>query len=114
MSLESIDDNLSGYDFDVLRGGSITGTVAVDSGGAPVAGSTVTACPYEGSGNCGSAISDANGDYRIGSLAGGDYRVSVQPNGNYVPEHFDDVIDANDAAAVVVTGVRTPTVSTFP
>ena len=103
VSLSTNDDDLAGYDFNLPLGGRIAGTVGVDPGGAPITGLTVTACLYLGGGYCGSAITDANGDYRIGGLAGGNYRVEVSSgDSNYVGEYYDNVTDWNNAAPVSV------------
>ena len=88
-------------------GGTISGTVT-DSGGSPILGIWVEACPFTGGGSCSGAWTAANGTYTTGLVAAGDYRVEASAPG-YVREYYDDHLAWEDADPVPVTeGGDTP------
>ena len=69
-----------------VRGATVSGTIT--SGGAPVAGVTVTA--YQSPAKTGSAKTDANGHYSIGTLAAGRYTLTVGVNDQGDPEDLPE------------------------
>ena len=100
-------DDTPGINFSLAIEGTISGTVT-GPGGAEIGGASVYACPFTGSGYCGSAWTASNGTYTIGGLPTGDYRVEAWATG-YAGEYYDDTVDQNAATAVpVVEGADTP------
>lgn len=110
-------NHYSDIDFTLSRGGMISGIVTTVNG-QPLSGIYVQAytdyrvepnIPQPDSGvgvvyGYGSAITDANGFYRIIGLPAGDYIVSAQMWNQwfYLMEFYDDVTDLNDATSVAV------------
>jgi hypothetical protein len=91
-------------------GGTISGTVT-DSGGSPILGAWLWACPFTGGGSCSGAWTAANGTYTTGLVAAGDYRVQACAPG-YVCEYYDDHLAGEDADPVPVSeGVNTPNIN---
>ena len=72
---------------ELVRGATVSGTIT--SGGAPVAGVTVTA--YQSPAKTGSATTDAAGHYSIGTLAAGRYTLTVGVNNQGDPEDLPEV-----------------------
>ena len=71
---------VTGKDFDLAVGGTISGTVSRASGGSGVAGVYVLAAPgpSSGSGLAAGSLTDASGRYSITGLPAGDYLVDFQ------------------------------------
>lgn len=85
--------------------GSISGSVSGEGAGA-LSGIYVTACPYQGAGGCGGAVTDAAGTYTIAGLAGAAYRVWFHdPSGTYARGYYSTAgfrSDWSSASPVVV------------
>ena len=70
---------VSGIDFSLTPGGSISGTVVEAATGAPVRVVQVTVRPSAGGPGGGQAESDAQGRYVVMGLPSGSYRVAARP-----------------------------------
>ena len=92
--------NITGIDFTLELGGSISGHVNDANG--DVAGVHVDVCAWDDS-FCKGNETDENGDYIVYGLPEGDYRVSIWGgNGYWVDQFFDHVRDWEDATPVTV------------
>ena len=88
-------------DFDLSKGGAITGIIIAETTGQPIASLFVRACPV--SGLCGNATTDAAGTYSIDGLAPGSYRVHVSADGtDYASAYFGSVFEKTFALPVLV------------
>lgn len=96
----------TGIDAAMVAGGSISGRVSGPDG--PVDG--VSIWVSSGTGGYGFAMTDIEGEYRVGGLAPGDYVVSADvgdPTVNLVGEYYDDAVSFDQATAVTVGGDTT-------
>jgi hypothetical protein len=103
-SLVSVTDPnaTSGIDAGLAPGGSISGTVTAEDGGAPLAG--VEVCAGGDNGGYGCDYTEADGTYTIATLPGENYIVSFTgSNAGFINEYFDDVLDYDSATPVSVT-----------
>ena len=90
-------------DFALGAGGSVTGTVVLESDGSPVVGADVWANTYECCAGGNGARTAADGTYEISGLASGDYRVEVRADDQgLVGEFYDDTTDWSGADQVTV------------
>ncbi|MFP3938789.1 MAG: carboxypeptidase regulatory-like domain-containing protein [Thermoanaerobaculia bacterium] len=94
---------LSGIDFALERLGAIEGTLVEEGTGDPLGGQRVVG--FDSSGSVGSDFTDADGDYRIGSLEAGDHFVRTDTFG-FQDELYDDLPCVG--ACDVTTGTPVP------
>ena len=93
-----------GIDFNLVVGGSITGTVR-GPGGTPVANIAVST---EGASSLLDVYSDENGTYTITGLQPGNHVVYARGNGLLVMQYYNNATSSNDATPVsVVSGGTT-------
>lgn len=86
----TVHNETSGIDFALVRGGSISGSVADAVTGEPLIGATVTA--YSESGDAvSSASTNAKGAYLVQGLLSGNYFVVTSTEG-YVNEAYDNMV----------------------
>jgi protocatechuate 3,4-dioxygenase beta subunit len=97
----SPEDSLSGIDFELQHGGTITGIVTTEPENAPVAHSLVTAVHLV-SGRKKHTISQDDGTYTLRALKAGDYHVSAAASG-YKTEFFDDKKEGEQPDILTVT-----------
>jgi 5-hydroxyisourate hydrolase-like protein (transthyretin family) len=93
----------------------ITGTITGPDGTTPLANVRVVAYRWDGSWWSWeqSANTGANGQYEIGGLNAGTYRVSFSdPNGNYIPEVYDNI--PGDDAWNIGTEITVPESTIVP
>ena len=95
------DSNLTGIDFTLLLGGSISGLVASEVDSLPIAGALVEVWESE-TGFHRRAYSHEDGTYKVRGLKTGSYFVHVIAKG-FKSEIFDDASDRSDATLVTVT-----------
>ncbi|MDF1553782.1 MAG: carboxypeptidase-like regulatory domain-containing protein, partial [Deferrisomatales bacterium] len=92
----------SGTNFSLAEGGSISGTVTADGGGALEGVDVCATSASLGGWYCGT--SDAAGVYQIPGLrALPDYRVQAYGDESHLGEYYDDTYDWNAATLVAVT-----------
>lgn len=104
-------ETTTGIDAEMREGGRISGHVSDASTGAPVAGFTVCAGPFEAQfeeagPNSGCATTDAGGNYTIAALPAGTYAVaflSFFEEGNYVSQYYNGAASLAAAQPVNVT-----------
>ena len=96
-----MDQEVTGVDFALTRGGVISGYVLADGTGAPVPLAVVSAQRLEGSGIW-RAKAGRNGAYELNGLPGGRYLVSVQAEG-FVGEFYQDTPKPDLATPIAVT-----------
>jgi len=102
-------ETVTGIDASLAVAGMISGMVTGPDGGAPLKGIRVTAYRRNESGPYWELVArgietDAAGAYTIGGLAVGSYRVEFSDdNGDYMAEVYDDAVDLDSGADVVVT-----------
>ena len=100
---------LSGVNFTLVLGGSISGTVTEQESGAPLANAWVEACDYEnGWPSCFYGETDVDGNYFIPSVPDGSYRVAAYLDWNWVEEFYSEQA-YRDFADFVVVEVDTET-----
>ena len=102
---------VTGTDFTLEVGGSISGTVYQSDGVTPIVNADVFA-GRDGGGGGGGTQTKNDGTYNIAGLAAGNYRVKVDTQG-YVKEFYDGTTDYNSATLVVVTAGVTATGTDF-
>jgi subtilisin family serine protease len=97
-------NTISGIDFALADGGTISGHVTDGSSSEPLGGVGVSAS-YAG----GSGVSvfkfgntDAEGNYTLTGLPAGNYRVATANNTGYIDEYYNDVLDYGSATLVPV------------
>jgi protocatechuate 3,4-dioxygenase beta subunit len=105
-------ETVSGKNFVLSPGGSVTGTV-IDEQGHPIEGVEMGAMAYEGEGGWyGEDETDANGVYEIKGLSTGTYKIeacsSCRGDLPYADEYYDNA-DWKDASPVSVTLGQTTT-----
>jgi hypothetical protein len=105
----------TGIDFGLVRGGgSLSGTVTAEQGGAPLQGVLVTAVAADPEAGFlfSFDVTDANGDYRITALAPGNYVVSASTASvDYLAETYDNVHFPTPGTPVAVAaGADTPNI----
>ncbi len=92
---------VTGIDFSLDRGGSISGRISDEDTGDPLAHAVVfvrsTTHRFERG-----ARTDASGDYTVDGLPSGDYTVFSAARG-YLGEYYDDAASASNATAVTVS-----------
>jgi len=101
-----------GYDFSLVMGGSISGTVTPVGGGLIGDNIDVSACFEDGS-VCGWTSVQGDGTYVITGLPSGDYRVHAYqyPEGYWIDEVYEETRDWGAYTPVsVVAGVDTPNI----
>jgi hypothetical protein len=112
-------DNLTGRDFQLDLGGSVSGRIASDTG-QPLPNTCVNLYDSKCGGNhMGHARTDANGDYVVTGLPSGSYYASTHASCTvpelYIDEWWDGVngaTDCNQAAPIqVIAGQDTPGVN---
>lgn len=92
-------------DFEVVRGGSITGHVA-DGEGSPITSGTIYAYRQPDNTSFYSGL-DSEGNYAVAGLFGGDYKVRAYSS-SYIQEYWDDRPDRDSGDIVAVaTGETT-------
>jgi len=101
-------------DFTLEPGGSISGTVIADAGGA-IANCPVNVSDYATNKWVNGLRSATDGTYTISNLPVGTYRVSALPANNslpYINEYYNNAYDFNLAQSVTVTaGQITPSIN---
>ncbi|RLI02184.1 hypothetical protein DRO31_04710 [Candidatus Bathyarchaeota archaeon] len=99
-----LNQKVTGIDFYLNPGGSISGTVSDQNSGAPIGGITVCAEDLL-SGQClRSSKTEIDGSYTISSLPTGQYVVRVSSfKEDYVQEYYDNVTQRSFATPVAVT-----------
>jgi len=95
------DDSLTGIDFALLHGGSISGLVASEADSTPLAHALVTAT-HVVSHRKRHTLTAEDGSYTLPALAEGDYAVSVRAAG-YKSEFYDDAHDLLHAQLIRVS-----------
>jgi protocatechuate 3,4-dioxygenase beta subunit len=101
----------AGVDFTLGTGGAIEGYVHDAATMQPIHGANVSILGSRNSSTpsaSGSAVTDANGYYRIGGLAEGNYTVMARAD-VYRLQYYDNVSDLSLATAVAVTESQTTT-----
>jgi len=89
---------------------SIAGKVVADDTGLPLEHIHVHACPRS-AGLCGSASTDASGDYKISGLLSGPYAVYTDATSAYAREYYNNVdrdylaTEVNVASGATTTGI---------
>ncbi|MCH7653056.1 MAG: carboxypeptidase regulatory-like domain-containing protein, partial [Chloroflexi bacterium] len=102
----SASSTISGIDFQLDAGGSISGNVS--DGTDPVPDAWIWAETFDCCGAGGGAQSDSSGNYTISGLAAGNYRVQVNTDSaNLAGEFYNDTTDWSAAAQVAVTANNT-------
>jgi hypothetical protein len=94
-----------GKNFVLTGGGTISGTVSIDSGSPQ--GYEVTADPVDPGGSTRSGVTDSAGNYEIGGLSAGRYRLTVtnvSATSNGAAQYYPGVYFATEAEVVQVTG----------
>jgi 5-hydroxyisourate hydrolase-like protein (transthyretin family) len=98
---------ISGIDFALEPGGSITGVVTDAATGSPVEDVQVCVSTYDDHQFIGCVQTAADGSYTAGGLVSNDYRVSASKNG-YAFQYYQDASSWGDADRVaVVAGAAT-------
>ena len=94
-------------DFDLVQGGSISGTVVSSVGSEPLGGISIYAQTHPGGVFLGFADSRPDGTYSVMGLPAGDYKLAaVDEEGlGYSDEYYDGVADPGSAAVVTVVGI---------
>ena len=87
--------NVTGIDFTVLTGGTITGRVTAENGGAPLEGVGVSASVLGDLIHFTGAETDADGEYTLSGLASASYQLTFIPDPDgaardYLAELYDD------------------------
>ncbi|MEE8526553.1 MAG: SdrD B-like domain-containing protein, partial [Thermoanaerobaculia bacterium] len=98
---------LTGIDFGLVLGGSISGRV-VDGDGVPIAGTWVNASPFDPANPGSGEVTAADGTYTLHALLTGDHRVNAGGD-PYRFEYWDDQTQFNAADPVSVTNGITTT-----
>lgn len=103
--------DVTGIDFNLARGGRITGTVTASAGGAPIGGVEIRVTATNGR-LAGSTRSTTDGRYRVSGLAPGSYYVSTSNNQGFRNEVWNNLpcepfCNPLDGTPVVVAGTAT-------
>ena len=102
-------DEISGIDFTVRAGGTITGRVVDAATGLPISDVDIYADPAEGGDGAG-ASTDFDGRYAIAGLGPGRYRVGVNARQlGYIDVEYDDWQPWEQADLVTVVGSQSVT-----
>ncbi|MCP3887858.1 MAG: hypothetical protein GY702_03145, partial [Desulfobulbaceae bacterium] len=99
-------------DFELISGGTISGTVVESDGTTPIDGMWVRAVELSTGYQISGASTDSNGDFTI-NIAPGTYKVQTCSSCNnhpYLDEYFDNTDQDNAAEIVVTDGNDTPNV----
>lgn len=89
--------------FNLVIGGSISGTILSDLDGSPVPGVVVYAYKSE-NGYYGTGVTQKDGTYTIVGLKGGDYKMQVNAQGSqYAGEYYNNTFIFDEASLVTVT-----------
>ncbi len=102
LTLSAANDLVSGIDFTLDLGGTISGTVA-DENGQPIAGGNICATSTENEVFVMCLGVEADGTYRITGLPTGAYRMHIDAPPGYVSEYYDSAFFAGQATPVLVT-----------
>ena len=101
--------NVTGIDFTLELGGSISGTVVNQDTKEGIKGMEVSACPYDFNAGefvqgmpCYSGWTETNGSYFIRGVPAGTYIVDSGWSGNWIPEIYFEKTDYHLATPVVV------------
>lgn len=108
ITLTSASRDISGIDFTLEIGGTVSGTVVDQTTGLPIANECVAVNQYLGGNGMGSACTDANGAYTIGGISlDVPFHVSTMSGGsglgNYVPEYWPETHNWSNATALTLT-----------
>jgi hypothetical protein len=79
----------AGIDFNLVQGGSISGTVRAQGAGTPIAGIQVELRGWDWH-NYGQAQTDSAGNFTIAGLMAGNYRLQAQGGYGFVGEWYND------------------------
>jgi len=85
------DQNLTGFDAQLVEGGSISGLVTDEGSGERIGGVWICAIDHEGiPASC--THSEPNGEYRLSGLRSGEYNVELEGGNrvNYLHEFYED------------------------
>jgi hypothetical protein len=102
------DGTTSGINFNLARGGRITGIVTTNSGGSPIGGAYIRVDEITG-GHYAYAYSQANGSYIVKGLPAGNYTVHIDNDWNYVTQYYDHAGDEDAATQISVNLEETKT-----
>ena len=96
----------AGIDFDLVEGGSISGTVTDATGTTPIEGILIIAETEPGELFLGFGESEPDGTYSIMGLPAGDYILTAldEEDLGYEDEYYDGVVDRGSATLVTVVG----------
>jgi hypothetical protein len=98
---------VGGIDFELGRGGTISGRLIDADTGLPVRDAQVEARPNNSSGADAYTNSDADGSYTLRGLAPGFYFVRVRAQDkDYVERYYDGKLRENDAALITINGTQ--------
>lgn len=104
----TLNQQVTGIDFELGAGGAISGTVYDDVTNAPIAHAFVMLHGPNVTARNAGVRTDAHGNYTIGGLPSGQYRVfAMAPN--YVGEYYDDASTPQTATLVTVAAPATTT-----
>ena len=99
---------ISGINFSLELGGTITGTVTDSITSNPIEGMRIEVKDYSEDYSVGQGNTLANGTYSINGVPAGAHRVVVSdPQGNYAQEYYNDTITWSSAAQVDVVQIQT-------
>jgi len=104
VTLNSGDDIGENINFTMDTGGTITGRVTAEAGGAGLENVHVNADEYDNNDFNYNADTDASGYYTITGLVDTDYRVQVNAPAGFAGEFYNDTYNHNDADRVTISG----------
>lgn len=102
--------NVTGINFGLARGGSISGRVTADAGGAGLEDVQVTATGVAPVGQSLSTVTDATGNYTLTGLIPGSFTLRFETyDDSYVTEYYNNRTTVGASDPVVVTAGNTAT-----
>ena len=98
------DTPISGIDFGLSQGATISGRVTDEDTGLPIAEVNVRADNRHGGPHVSEVQTDSDGRYTLRGVAAGAYEIRAGRSGSYVQEFFEGTHDPDGAEEIVVLG----------